>query len=245
MSKMDPTLAEAIDRGIDCSAFAIFASVNPFYAVGAIPHDEHALGFPIACEERTPDPRCRKTVPEALHKLSFRIVANERASPSALRRGVATDAIHIANASSNPECSFVGFHTLVSARAREAIESVDSDECVFIRTELQGVDGDWSIMWIKNVVDAVDLERSNLEVLSWRDNGDELLRPKRLFFKELEDVKLFFRLPQWRYFRDDDLCTNAFRELVEKFRLTGFSWITGGGTGPFLRPEPKTRPARG
>jgi hypothetical protein len=237
MPKRDPTLEEAIAQGFDCTAFAIYASVSPFYAVGDVPHDEHALGYPIACDERTPDASCRLSAPDPLRALSFRIEANPRARASALARGIATDAINISPAGAEPPCSFRGIHTLVSGRARGLLEPHIATECAFVPTQLKGASGEWFVLWVTNVVDNVDVAQSRLEVLDWRSNGEELLRPQRLAFRPSAQVRHLFRLPQWRYFRDDDLCTPAFRELVRQCGLTGFDWIVAGGTGPFLREE--------
>ena len=197
---------------------------KPRYAVGASAHNEAALGFPVARDEQQTDFEARKQVPPALRALTFKL------ADAGVGRGTANtvlpDALHISRGGVDPECEFAGISTLVSERARDALQPHVADECVFVESDLLRMPGRWFVLWITKIADPVDTARSDLSVWTWRSDGAEVLRPKRLAFNEsLGEVRHLFRLPQWRYMFDQDLCTRQFRDLVEAHRLSGFEWI--------------------
>ena len=232
MSRRDPTLCEAIAAGHDCSAFGIYASVRPFYAVSDVSHDEIEAGYPISCDSKSDDLNCRAIVPLRLKEFRFRLELNERASKSR----ELMDAIHISTSGIEPFSRLVGFDTLVSERARDELAPHVGSECEFVPAEVRDVPGEWFVMWVTKLIDPVDVDHSKLEVSTWHENGEELLKPRQLRFRsEVAEAKYLFRLSAWRYLHDADMCRPAFIELARSKRLSGFSWIAGGGTGPFVR----------
>lgn len=231
--KKDPSIAEASVSGFDCSVFSLVGSSSPAYAVCDVAHDEARLGYPIARDNLSPDLGARAQVPPALRDLRFRVERSGRVRTKSAK--LSADILKIARGSVVPQANLAGICNLVSQRFRDAIGDAVANCCEFVPTELVGSEQRWYVLWVNSIEDAVDELRSDLQVLSWRDNGDELLNPRRLVFKRREAAApMLFRLSQWRYFLEGDLCSMAFVDLLQQRGLRGAEWISAGGTGPFV-----------
>jgi hypothetical protein len=232
--KQDRSIRHAVSAGFDCSVFGLEGSVNPYYAVCAVAHDEAAQGFPIAVDNISPCLQARKEAPGLLKQLRFRLVRNPRARR---KSQAAADIIKVARGSIDPPAAIIGFSSLVSERFCHEMADDLQTECHFVPVDVEDCAEKWFALWVTTLEPAIDEQRSRLEVMSWRATGEEVLRPLRLAFHiDPLSVKYLFRVSQWRYFLDQDLCTPQFADLLRKHKLLGAEFTCAGGTGPFVMP---------
>lgn len=220
--------------------FAISGSTRPYYVVGNEKYSEIDEGFPISRDDVERDLGARRVVPSRLTELDFRVAHILGESAADVR--CQADALMIARGGVEPRFDIAGVTTIVSQRAKDALSPHVADECEFPEASVRGMYGRWFFLWVKKILDPVDYEKSDLRVVRWGADGGAVYRPNRLVFdQERVNSSYLFRLPQWLFQWDKDLCTGRLVELIRRCKLKGFVLTSDAGTGRFLGTRQSAR----
>lgn len=219
---------EAFDLGFDPAVARVVGDSNYMEIKSTLAHNEHTLGYPISVDRRIQTLGARLTIPPALYALKF-----ESKTPDDRRvKARFLDVMGI-NPFTPDGGILLGFECIVSESARDKLAPYLKDECSFIPVAVSGVPQPYYILWVHQIEDALDEERSRL-------GDDDFVpgkkRPFRAVF-HLDQIKAtyLFRVPQWKYEMDCDLALKPFRELVYDLKITGFTFQAGGEFGPLLK----------
>ncbi|HSI11011.1 MAG TPA: DUF1629 domain-containing protein [Chthoniobacter sp.] len=144
----------------------------------------------------------------------------------------------------NGMSSWNGGDLFVSKEAMERLRPHVGKECEFVPAEIEGAAQPYYLLWITNLIDALDRERSVMQDVSRSEpDGTRLKRVQEFCFHE--DVltgHLLFRLPGKGFSEDclKNFCTHEFVELVKKLEIDGFTFNTAQ-SGRLIVPVPVKR----
>jgi hypothetical protein len=123
----------------------------------------------------------------------------------------------------------LGFGNFVSERVMHLLKPHIGHECDFLPVEMRGIDGQYYGMWVRNIVDAMDEEKSVLNAYT-RESAPHLKDFWMPVFKtELIKDRYLFRLPGNKYWGASlyDFATERFLQLVTDLGIYGFEFCDG------------------
>lgn len=142
------------------------------------------------------------------------------------------------------DCHYVyghhlGFNSCVSQRCADILAPHVGHNCRFIPLDVPGAPFPYYVLWVTTVADVLDEDASAFGVPR-TDGFKTLIRAK---FKPAAADALLFRLPGGRYFgHDEDYASEAFVDLCQHHRLTGFEFMEAY-TAEFIE-MPKASPRK-
>ena len=161
---------EAFDLGFDPAVTRVVGDSNYMEIKSTLAYNEHTLGYPISVDGRIQTLDARLTIPPALYALKF-----ESKTPDDRRvKARFLDVIGI-NPFTPDGGILLGFEYIVSESARDKLAPYLKDECSFIPLAVAGVPQPYYIIWVHQIEDALDEERSRL-------GDDDFCRARNVHF---------------------------------------------------------------
>jgi hypothetical protein len=121
---------------------------------------------------------------------------------------------------------YAGLSSVVSDRCRVVLQNEFPDSALYLPVEIEGLAQRYWALWITDVVDALDLDRSQLTTIA-----PTLTRVGiRCYREEAVESHPLFRLPM--VYGEPDHVTDQFKAVIEKYKLTNFLfWDKTGEVG--------------
>lgn len=118
-----------------------------------------------------------------------------------------------------------GFSNCVSQRFVDHMARHLEGQCEFVPAEVEGAPSPYFILWVTQMLDALDEEQTIFSApRSYAGGARSIIRAK--FKEQVIGKNLLFRLPGKRYFaQDSDYATEPFIELCQRYGLTGLEFM--------------------
>jgi hypothetical protein len=112
-----------------------------------------------------------------------------------------------------------GFERVISDRCRRVLEAEFPSACTYLPLTIEGAPEVYWALWVNEVVDAIDTAQSDVGLVA---PGFSMLG-RRTYRADAIGAHAIFRLPMI-YAAEGDHVTDRFKEVVERHKMTNFSF---------------------